>query len=183
MTAASIRTKNPSAMWPGPIATKFGSVSHEDLKDGQGNKIAIFPTFEQGGAAQFALWNSAGYKGKTLQDAIDKWSGHNSSNAYARSIAEHIPGLSLNTFITTSFLRSQNGLKFMKLQAQWEAGQPYPMTDEQWVRAQSLALGEPLPAPDIPTPKPKPATQPASSGFFVDLIKSLFSAIFNRSKK
>lgn len=180
MIPASIRTKNPSAMWPGPIATRYGSTGHENLNDGEGNKIAIFPTFEQGGAAQFALWNSAGYKGKTLQDAIEKWSGHNSSAAYARSLAEHIPGLSLNTFITTGFLSSPNGLKFMKLQAEWEAGRPYPMTDAQWIKAQELAFGRVAPLPPPPdVPKPEP-TQPAASGFFVALFNFIIS-LFKRS--
>jgi hypothetical protein len=150
----SIRTKNPGAMWPCAIATQFGSTSHEDLRDG--NKAAIFPTFEQGAAAQFALW-AKNYSGMTLQSAIYKWSGHNSSSAYAQSLSLRVPGLLMSTIITRSFLASQQGRKFMAAQAQWEAGKPYPMTDAQWAKAQELAFGvaKILPPPDIEPVPPK----------------------------
>ena len=68
----SIRTKNPGAMWPCEIATRFGSTTFEQLNDGQGNKAAIFPTFEQGGAAQFALWAKK-FTGLRLSQAIFMW--------------------------------------------------------------------------------------------------------------
>jgi hypothetical protein len=45
-------------MWPGARATRWGSTTYVTLKDGQGNKIAVFPTFVQGAAAQFDLWAS-----------------------------------------------------------------------------------------------------------------------------
>lgn len=154
----SIRTKNPGAMWPNAIATQFGSSSHEDLKDG--NKAAIFPTFEQGAAAQFALW-AKNYSGMTLQAAIYKWSGHNSSGAYADFLARHVPGLSMSTVITRSFLASQHGRSFMAAQAQWEAGKPYPMTDDQWAKGQELAFGVAKPAPLPPDVEPSKPAAPA----------------------
>lgn len=134
----SIRTKNPGAMWPGSVSRKFGSTEHEDLRDG--NKAAIFPTFTQGAAAQFYLWAHS-YSGLTLQSAIYKWSGHNSSSAYADFLSKHIPGLSMGDVITNEFLAGPKGLAFMKAQSQWEAGRPYPMSDDQWARAQVLAFG------------------------------------------
>jgi hypothetical protein len=151
----SIRTKNPGAMWPCAIATQFGSTSHEDLRDG--NKAAIFPTFEQGAAAQFALW-AKNYSGMTLQAAIYKWSGHNSSSEYATFLAQKLGSIRLDTVITRSFLASFNGRAFMKAQAQWEAGKPYPMTDAQWAKAQELAFGVAKipPPPDIEPVPPKP---------------------------
>lgn len=161
MIPASIRNKNPSAMWPNRLATKFGSTSYEQLKDGQGNKIATFPDDVHGAAAQFALWASQGYLGKTLAEAIKKWSGNNSPDDYARSLAHAIPNLSLDTVITINFLKSENGWKFMKIQAQWEAGRPYPMTDDEWQSAQKLAFGEtPVVVATKPEPK-KPETAPA----------------------
>lgn len=166
----SIRTKNPGAMWPGAIATQFGSVSHENLKDG--NQAAIFPTFEQGAAAQFALWAGSGYVGKTLAAAIKKWSGGNSSPEYAAFLKRHVPSLDMDTVITRSLLASDQGRAFMKAQAQWEAGKPYPMTDAQWQKAQALAFGMPKPLPPPPDIEPvHPAIKPAASagGFFVAL--------------
>lgn len=156
----SIRTKNPGAMWPNAIATQFGSTSHEDLRDG--NKAAIFPTFEQGAAAQFALW-AKNYSGMTLQAAIYKWSGHNSSSAYANFLAQKLGGLGMETVITRSFLASRDGRAFMAAQAQWEAGKPYPMTDAQWAKGQELAFGvvKLPPPPDVePVPLPKPKASP-----------------------
>jgi hypothetical protein len=181
MIPASIRTKNPSAMWPGSISKRFGSTEYETLHDSQNNKIAIFPTVEQGAAAQFALWASKGYLGLTLRNAIYKWSGHNSATAYAKSLADHIPGLSLDTVITIPFLRSDSGWKFMKLQAQWEAGRVYPMTDAQWQAAQKLAFGDTPAAAPAPSTKPaadtskKPETAPQSLlWIIINFILSLF---------
>jgi hypothetical protein len=150
----SIRTKNPGAMWPCAIATQFGSVSYENLTDG--NKAAIFPTFEQGAAAQFALW-AKNYSGMTLQAAIYRWSGHNSSSEYATALARDVPGLSMSTTITRSFLAGPLGRQFMKAQAKWEAGRVYPMTDDQWSKAQELAFGAAKvpPPPDIEPIPPK----------------------------
>ncbi len=49
MEPAAIRHKNPGAMWPGPIATKWGSKKWVYLSDGtgqggggKGNKIGTF---------------------------------------------------------------------------------------------------------------------------------------------
>lgn len=184
MIPASIRNKNPSAMWPNPLATKFGSTSYETLHDGQGNKIATFPDYVHGGAAQFALWASKNYIGKSLRDAIKKWSGNNSPDAYAKSLAKAIPGLSMDTVITVDFLKSENGWRFMKVQAQWEAGQPYPMTDDDWKSAQSLAFGEapkkaepiptPTPVPEIPKTAPAPAEPAEKTSLLVVILKAIF---------
>lgn len=137
MEPVAIRTKNPGAMWPGPASKKFGSTSYINLKDG--NKAAIFPTFEQGAAAQFYLWSTR-YSGMTLADAIKKWSGHNSSAAYAAFMKKRV-GVAVSDQITKEFLASEQGWKFMKAQAQWEAGKPYPMTDAQWKAGQAMAFG------------------------------------------
>ncbi len=178
----SIRTKNPGAMWPNALATKFGSKTHEDLRDG--NKAAIFPTFEAGAAAQFALWHDK-YAGMTLKDAIYKWSGHNSSAAYEDFLTKHA-SVSLNTVISKEFLEGPEGVRFAKAQAQWEAGKPYPMTDEQWKKAQDLAFGDlsqaglPTPTVDIPLPIPapsSPATANPGSSSGTSLLKLIFKLL------
>lgn len=153
MEPVSIRTKNPGAMWPGTVATKFGS--KEWIPCAGDNKCAVFPTFEQGAAAQFYLWATK-YSNMSLSAAIYKWSGHNSSDAYAAFLGRRIPGLKMSDIITVDFLSGPTGLAFMKAQAQWEAGKPYPMTDDQWRKGQELAFGKSTvvpPPPDIPAPK------------------------------
>lgn len=190
MIPVSIRTKNPGAMWPNALATQFGSTSFEQLNDPERNKAAIFPTFEQGGAAQFALWSKK-YAGMKLSQAIFMWSGHNSSPAYTGFLLKHVPGLTDSTVLSPEFFKSAQGRKFMAAQAQWEAGQPYPMSDEQWAKAQALAFGQPLPAPDIPKPSPQvaPAPQPAPTervsplwGFVSAAFKILASIVLKNRK-
>jgi hypothetical protein len=145
-------------MWPGPVSKKFGSTRHENLKDG--NKAAIFDTYEQGAAAQFHLW-SRNYAGMILSEAIKKWSGHNSSAAYAAFMQKHV-GIRMDQVVTKKFLSSPEGLKFMKAQAHWETGKPYPMTDEQWKAGQDMAFGVQPEAKPVPAPAPAPVpTKPA----------------------
>lgn len=141
MEPASIRYNNPGAMWGGnKISRKWGERGNVALEDGTGqnNHIAIFPDVIHGAAAQFDLW-AHGYVGTTLQAAIRKWSGGNSNIAYMRFLTEHT-GLSANSVINHSLLASPTGIKLLKAQAQWEAGKPYPMSDEQWAEAQKMVM-------------------------------------------
>lgn len=147
---ASIRYKNPGAQWPGPRATKWGSTSYVTLNDGQGNKIAVFPTFVQGAAAQFDLWAS-NYTGMTLKAAIDKWSGHNSPASYV-AFLEKNTGISINTKVTKTLLASPAGWKLLKAQSRWEAGQPIPMTDAEWQLAQTKVFGPATAAQNVAVP-------------------------------
>jgi len=152
-TPAAIRYKNPGAMWPGKVATKWGSTSFVTLNDGQGNKIAVFPTFVQGAAAQFDLWATKYTTGETLKQLIDRWSGHNSPAAYVNFL-EARTGTSVNTVMTRAFLASPAGWKLMKAQSRWEAGQEMPMTDAEWQQAQKMVFTgaqPPAPAPVDPT--------------------------------
>ena len=135
---ASIRFRNPGAMWGGKRADKWGAVDDIVLKDGQANHIAVFPTMVQGAAAQFDLWR-AGYAGLTLAAAVKKWSGGNSSAAYMKFLKEKT-GLGSYDAITVALLSGPKGLALMKAQAQWEAGKPYPMTDAQWAEAQRMVF-------------------------------------------
>ena len=131
---ASIRYKNPGAMWPGKSAKKYGSTSSVTLNDGRGNKIAVFPDVVHGAAAQFDLWRS-NYCDMSLLSAIKKWSGHNSSAAYMAFLRKRV-AITPQTKVTPALLASPKGIDLMKAQAHWEAGKPYPMTEEQWAEAQ-----------------------------------------------
>jgi hypothetical protein len=141
---ASIRYKNPGAMWGGSgLAKKWGALQTVGLNDclGQGNNIAVFPTFVKGAAAQFDLWHSSKrYNNKRLQDAIHTWSGGNWVSSYVAFLTKRVPGLTPETIIDDAFLSSERGLAMMKAQAWHEAGREYPMTDAQWREAQALVF-------------------------------------------
>jgi hypothetical protein len=147
MTAASIRSNNPGAMWGkgNPIATKWGATSTEALADGlgQGNNIAHFPDPVHGAAAQFDLWHQH-YAGMTLRAAITRWSGGNWSQPYADFLTKNT-GLSMDNVITDTILAGPSGVLLMQYQARWEAGQPYPLTTAQWQQAQVMVFGESKP--------------------------------------
>lgn len=183
MTVASIRYNNPGAMWGGnAIATKYGATKNVVLNDGlgQGNTIAFFPTVVQGGSAQFALW-SHGYTGLTLAAAIKKWSGGNSSIPYMTFLTQKT-GLKPTDVITNAVLSGPKGLALVKAQAQWEAGQPYPMTDIQWQEAQRVVFGaqatQVAPTPQkAPQPSPSPVQSPSvlrGTSSIWSGVKSLF---------
>lgn len=140
---ASIRFRNPGAMYPGPSAKRFGSTGTEII--GGGHKIAVFDDPVKGAAAQFDLLSRA-YAGMTLKDAIHKWSGGNSSDAYAQHISR-ATGIPLDGLLTRELLSDPNkAIPLAKTAADWEAGGQYPMTGEQWSRAFQMAQGGPLPA-------------------------------------
>lgn len=133
---ASIRTNNPGAQWIGPVAREFGATDAVGLPGG--NNAAVFPDPVAGAAAQFALLGR-NYANMPLSDAISKWSGGNSSQPYVDFLTKH--GVPADTVLTPEFLAGPGGLQFAKAQAHWEAGKPYPMSDEQWSQAQAKALG------------------------------------------
>jgi len=88
MEPASIRYKNSGAMWGSALAVKWGAakkpVALNDGK-GQGNNIAVFPTFVHGICAQLDLWRtSSNYRNKKFADAIRIWSGGNSVESFVR---------------------------------------------------------------------------------------------------
>jgi hypothetical protein len=135
---AAIRYNNPGAMYPGPSATRYGSTGYGVI--GGGHKIAQFADPVDGAAAQFDLLNR-GYANMTLRDLIHKWSGGNSSAAYANAIASRT-GIGLDDKVTPEMLRDANfAVPFAKAKAQWETGQAYPLTDEQWRQAHARATG------------------------------------------
>lgn len=135
---AAIRNNNPGAMWPGPSSQKFGATAGQNLADG--NKIASFPDPESGAAAQFDLLNRK-YTNMKLADALARWSGNNNAGAYTSFAAERA-GVTPDTVITPEFLASPQGVKLAQAMSRWESGRDFPLTPEQWVSAQSRALGQ-----------------------------------------
>jgi hypothetical protein len=138
MTPASIRYNNPGAQWPGRSSKKFGADGYATI--GGGNQIAIFSDPVNGGAAQFDLL-SRNYTGLPLTEAIRKWSGGNASDAYVASIAKRT-GLSPDAVLSPELLADPaRAIPLAKAMAAHEAGQDYPMTDEQWGSAFQRANG------------------------------------------
>lgn len=136
---ASIRNKNPGAMWPGAIATKWGSKHFENLNDGlgQGNKIATFDNWVDGICAQLDLWRtSKNYKNKRFADAIAIWSGHNNVPSYIAYVKARVPGITEDTIMDDGFWSGPMGVAFLKAQSGHEAGQTIPAPVEDWMEAQ-----------------------------------------------
>ena len=144
MEPASIRYKNPGAMWGSKLAIKWGAspraVTLNDGK-GQGNNIAVFPTYVQGICAQLDLWRtSPNYKNKEFEDAIRIWSGGNYVESYIRFVLDRVPGMTRYTIMNDEFWHSSMGIAFLKAQAWHEAGKRYPAPDEDWVEAQKRVM-------------------------------------------
>lgn len=181
MEPASIRYNNPGAMWGGTALTKkWGETSHVALHDGlgQGNQIAIFPDKVHGAAAQFDLWRtSKNYANKQLQVAIKTWSGGNSWQQYMNFLISKVKGLTAKTIINEAFLSSPSGIDFVKAQAFHEAGEHYPMSDDEWKQAQALVFNETV-AKEMPTTKiidSYPIVQVGSTGASVNRLQRLLS--------
>lgn len=154
MAPAAIRHKNPGAMWPGKIATKWGSKRWVYLNDGtgqggngKGNKIATFDNWIDGICAQLDLWRtSANYKNKTLAAALRIWSGGNHVESYISYVTARVPGITRNTIMDDTFWRSPNGARFLKVQAGHEAGKTMPVPDDLWLEAQKRVFAGKMPA-------------------------------------
>lgn len=175
MEPASIRYKNPGAMWGrtgqrpstdrtvatnSAIPLKWGSKETVYLSDGkgQGNNIAVFPSFVLGICAQLELWRtSKNYKNKRFADAIAVWSGGNNVEDYIAFVLKRVPGMTRNTIMDDDFWRGPSGIAFLKAQAWHEAGKPYPAPDADWIEAQRRVFGGVLPQP-TPVSVAKPAT-------------------------
>lgn len=153
--SAAIQFKNPGAMWPGAVATKWGSVKWQYLSDGtgqggggHGNKIAIFDNWVDGISAQLDLWRtSANYRNKTFLAAISTWSGHNHVQSYVDYLKSRVPGLSEGTVMNDTFWRGPMAIPFLRAQATHEAGKPIPATQADYDAAQKRVMS------GLPTPK------------------------------
>lgn len=183
MEPASIRYKNPGAMWGSALAVKWGAEKKAvSLKDGtgQGNNIAVFPTYVQGICAQLDLWRtSKNYKNKKFCDAITIWSGGNNVESYIKFVLARVPGMTRNTVMDDAFWRSPMGIAFLKAQAWHEAGKQYPAPDTDWVRAQAIVFSGAAPVvPSKPTIVVTPPAPPESPWW--SSLVAVFLAIFKR---
>lgn len=138
---ASIRFKNPGAMWGkgNQIAKKWGSTGTVVLNDGlgQGNNIAVFASYVDGICAQLDLWRtSPNYRNKRFADAIRVWSGGNNVASYIAYVLARVPGMTPDTVMNDAFWKGPMGIGFLKAQAGHEAGKPYPAPDADWIEAQ-----------------------------------------------
>lgn len=165
MEPASIRYKNPGAMWGGnAITKKWGELGHVTLHDGlgQGNQIAVFPTYVAGICAQIDLWRTPRYHNKRFADAIAIWSGGNWVSSYIKFVTDRVPGMTGDTIMSDDFLKSSQGLAFLKAQAWHEAGRPYPAADSDFAMAQRMVFS--MPPPKVANnPKPKTAVVVATT--------------------
>lgn len=181
---ASIRYKNPGAMWGSALAIKWGAAPKAiTLNDGkgQGNNIAVFPTYVQGICAQLDLWRtSKNYRNKRFADAIAIWSGGNNVESYISFVLARVPGMTRDTVMDDAFWRSVRGIQFLKAQAWHEAGKQYPAPDADWIEAQRRVFsGAVQPAPVVAKPAAKPATKAATAVVVATTTASTVAAQFD----
>ena len=169
-------------MYPGPSARKFGGSKFEILNSKDGvHKIATFPTAIQGAAAQFDLLASNGYTGRSIKDAIQKWCGGFYVSTYIKVLEEQA-GVSRDTILTRDLLCNASvAVPLAKAMAWQEAGQEFPLADDDWVRAHQMVFPDAVggssevlkPSPvvdtfendnDVPSPKPETRIRNALSG-------------------
>lgn len=139
---AGERFNNPFNMWFDKYAKEQGGLPGRQIT--QFDTPSIFPSKSAGAAATIRkMSESKLYSGKTMQDLIGTWVGHGESYA---PIISKMTGIPANTRITPEFLKSEQGLAFLKAMARYETkvSEPYPLTDEQWraARANAMHLGK-----------------------------------------
>lgn len=172
MEPASIRYKNPGAMWGNAIARKWGAlpkavVLHDGL--GQGNNIAVFPDWVSGICAQLDLWRSSpNYKNKPFDKAIAIWSGGNYVESYITFVLKRVPGMTRSTIMNDTFWQGPMGIAFLKAQAWHEAGKQYPAPDADWIEAQTRVFAV---APHVEAPETKPITHIGDYNHYVGEIQ------------
>lgn len=158
---ASIRYKNPGAMWGSALAIKWGASKKAiALNDGtgQGNNIAVFPDYVSGICAQLDLWRtSKHYRNKPFKDAIRIWSGGNHVESYIAFVLKRVPGMTRDTVLDDAFWQSPMGIAFLKAQAWHEAGKPYPAPEADWIEARRRVFAG-------AAPSKAPAAKTATAG-------------------
>jgi hypothetical protein len=161
MIPATIRNNNPGGMYPGPSSRKFGAKTFETLRSRDGtHKIATFPTKVHGAAAMFDLLGRA-YCDRTVEQAVTKWCGGHYVSTYLKVLQQR-GGIPPSQMIDKSFLRDhQRSIPLVRAMAWQEAGQEYPLSEQDWLAAHTMAHAAGQVAPewnpnnDVPTPKPE----------------------------
>lgn len=189
---AAIQFKNPGAMWPGTIATKWGSTKWQYLSDGtgqggggKGNKIAIFDDWVSGIAAQMDLWRtSKNYRNRRLDEAIHVWSGGNNVPSYLTYLKARVPNLTNGTVMDDIFWRGPMAIPFLRAQAAHEAGKPIPASQADYIEAQRLVMAIQATADMVPAVPVKPILRNGSVGIAVQTLQRALGltpdAIFGR---
>lgn len=135
---APIRHNNPGALNYSDWEQRYGAAKGGTLLNdstGQGNRIASFPTPEAGAAAQFDWWNNKS-RGTTIGDNLRTYSGGNNTADYQSFLEKR--GFGPDTNVKDMLSNKEQAMTFGKAQSQWEAGRPYPMSDQQWSNAYDL---------------------------------------------
>ena len=136
---AGERFNNPFNMWFDKYAGQQGGKPGFQIT--QYDTPAIFPSKMAGAAAAIRkMAQSPLYSGKTMQDLIGQWVGHGTSYA---PIIEKETGISRFTRITPAFLKTDQGILFLKTMARYETqwqNKATPLTDEQWRAARDAAF-------------------------------------------
>lgn len=163
---ASIRNKNPGAQQPGPSSRQFGSTTYQTLTwtgpDGKKktNTIATFPTDVQGAAALFHLLATPNYADgkRTIREAITKWCGGYFVSTYLKVLYDQT-GITADTILTRGLVcNPEVAIPLAKAMAWQEAGTEYPLDDDGWAQAHTLALPDAalsaVPAASVASAKP-----------------------------
>mgnify|MGYP005614703781 CR=1 FL=1 len=179
ITPASIRNNNPGAMYPGKSAKKFGSRSFEVLKSKDGvHKIATFPTPVHGAAAQFDLLHNS-YCGMPLEKAITKWCGAYYVSTYLK-VLETSGGIKRTDVLTKEHMKDPKiAIPLARAMALQEAGRDFPMDDDDWEAAHSMAFSAgvaPAFSPDNDVPTPKQETRVADTVNAVKTVAAVATA-------
>ena len=158
---ASIRNKNPGAMYPGKSARKFGSSSYETLRSKDGtHKIATFKSHTHGVAALFDLLGSPAYTDRTIREAITKWCGGYYAGTYLR-VLEEKSGIKPDDMLTQEMVHNADiAIPIGRAMALQEAGREYPVDDAGWREGHAMAFGGSVapawtPGNDVPTRRPE----------------------------
>ena len=135
---ASLRYNNPGAIYPGPSSKAYGSIATHTI--GGGHKIAEFPDFESGAAAQFDLMRNK-YAGMPIEAAIHKWSGGNNSSGYVDRVRKET-GIEPGTLLSHDMLSDPHtAVPIARAMAGVEAGVQHPEGEDAWHAAHARAYG------------------------------------------
>lgn len=171
----AVRDHNPGAIWPGAVATKWGSAASEQLTDAQKNQAAVFPDNVHGAAAQFDLLRNV-YVGMAVRPALDKWGGGNGLDSYVEDINQDT-GLSGDDRLTLKYLSNpKTGIPFAQSMARHETGYIFPMSDADWLKAHQMVFGSNatlMVGPD--------GVMPAGDPFNIDRTATLGERILHRA--
>lgn len=171
---ASIRYNNPGAQYPGKSARKHGTIGTKTI--GGGHLIAVFDDAIDGGAALFDLLDRV-YTGMTVKAAIAKWSGGNHVGTYLAVMQRR--GIDPDTMISKEKLRDPEwALMFAKAMAWHEAGQDYPLTDDDWRMAHRQAFFDVVEAPVVSRKEAKDQLKTGSKKWSVSSFFKWFFGFF-----